>query len=180
MGRPKAVLPVDGTPMGGWVVEALRAGGAESVVLVGGDPAWAATMGVAHLPDRWPGEGPLGGLATAVAGGTDEEVIVVVAACDQPALTGDLLASLVAGLDADATIDVMVTRTPDGRRQPFPSAWRAGVADRLVALVEGGARRADAGLGVIASGSVDVAPAAIADIDRPGDLDGVHPGHGPR
>lgn len=177
MGRPKAVLPIDGVPMGRWVVDALRAGGAETVIVVGGDPAWAATLGVAHRPDRWPGEGPLGGLATAVAEAGEDD-IVVVAACDQPALTARVIASLVDRLDTDETVEACVTRTPDGRRQPFPSAWRAGGAGGLCALVEDGARRADAALASVRVAVVDVAAEVIADVDRPGDLDVVHPGHG--
>jgi molybdopterin-guanine dinucleotide biosynthesis protein A len=203
MGRPKAVLDLDGAELATRPVAALRAGGAEVVALVGGDPAWATQLGVHAVVDRWPGEGPLGGLASALlaagggqafgddghgdatgaagadehrdAGGADEPelagLVVVVAACDQPDLTGELVASLVRALRAaPPSVEAAAPITPDGRRHPFPSAWRATAAGALVALVDGGARRAADAFSVTSTVDVPTGPGALADLDTPADV----------
>lgn len=216
MGRPKAVLDLDGAELATRPVAALRAGGAEVVALVGGDPAWATQLGVHAVVDRWPGEGPLGGLASALlaagggqafgddehgdatgaagadehrdadeadeagggdgdAGGADEPelagLLVAVAACDQPDLTGELVASLVRALRAaPPSVEAAAPITPDGRRHPFPSAWRATAAGALVALVDGGARRAADAFSVTSTVDVPTGPGALADLDTPADV----------
>jgi molybdopterin-guanine dinucleotide biosynthesis protein A len=66
MGRDKAFVVVDGEPMVVRVARALRGAGADEVVAVGGDEARLSALGLAHLPDDHPGEGPLGGVLTAL------------------------------------------------------------------------------------------------------------------
>lgn len=190
MGRPKALVQVDGTAMAARVSAALRAGGATAVVLVGGDPAWAHALGLGHIPDRWPGQGPLGAIATAVADApaaagftVDTEAVVVVAACDQPWLTGAVVADLAAATTTDgarAKPQVAVAFGAGRRRQPFPSAWPRQLAGPLVHLFEQGARRADAGFAVGEVVDVTVAADLLADVDTPADLargaGGVQPG----
>lgn len=179
MGRPKAVEPLDGAPMGAWVIDALRAGGALDVVAVGGDREWGTALGVAVVSDRWPGEGPLGAMATALADAPDavgrpDASTVVVAACDQPSLDATTIAALVAASGAHGI--VAATRTPDGRRHPFPSAWPVQLANPLAQLVRDGYRRADAAWSLGPVHDIDVAADRIADVDRPADLRGLEPG----
>lgn len=179
MGRDKALLAVDGVPMARRAADALVAAGVPvgAVVLVGGSPAWAEELGLRWTPDRWPGEGPLGGLATAVLDGPaaagvapDPGAIVVVAACDQPWLTGSSLADLIRALEAAPTAAAAASTPPGGRREPFPSAWRSGVGAVLEALVVAGERRADAAYGAVEVVDVAVPRRVVADVDRPGDL----------
>ena len=66
MGRDKALVEVDGTPWSLAPIEALQGSGAEPVVLVGGDAAALGRFGVEVVADRWPQEGPLAGMATAL------------------------------------------------------------------------------------------------------------------
>ena len=47
------------------VARALAAAGAEPVLAIGGDGDALERLGMAWQPDRFPGEGPLGGLLTA-------------------------------------------------------------------------------------------------------------------
>lgn len=184
MGEPKALLVVEGVPLGRRVADVLREAGATEVVLVGGDPAWAAALGLAHLPDRWPGEGPLAGLATAVGhaedqagvdppGPDDPDRLVVVAACDQVGLThrgvGTLVEALAAARAGDLAIVGAVPRAVGGRRQPFPSAWSSRAAAPLVALVEAGERRAGAVLD-LGVAEVDLPVGATVDLDTPADV----------
>lgn len=181
MGEPKALVEVDGRTMAGRAADALAEAGASAVVLVGGDPAWAAALGLGHLADRWPGEGPLGGLATAVldAPGTEfvGDPVVVVAACDQPWLDPTPIAALVAVLVERPQAGAAAPRTHDGRLHPFPSAWRARTGRRLATLVNTGSRRADAGFGLVTLAEVAFDDAGIADVDRPSDVGGP-PQHG--
>ena len=67
MGTDKAFIEIDGTPMVVRAAEALRAAGAAPVVVVGGDGARLRALGLDAVPDRYPGEGPLGGVITALA-----------------------------------------------------------------------------------------------------------------
>lgn len=175
MGVPKALVEVDGVPMAGRAAAALHAGGAAVVRLVGGDPSWADRLGLAAVEDRWPGIGPLGGVATAVLHGAGDEgrepaepATVVVVACDQPWLDGAAIEALVAAVQAGA--GVAAARTDDGRLLAFPSAWRASEGPRLAALVDSGARRADAGFVGVDVVAVRVDHASVADVDRPDDL----------
>ncbi len=191
MGQPKAVLDLDGQPMGARVADALRAAGAERVLLVGGEPHWATDLGLEPVPDHWPGAGPLAGIATALSAvatggaplamggpvsdrtrGLETEVIVLVAACDQPDLSSATLRQLVDALGAARSqVAAAAHRTSDGRRHPFPSAWKPAAARTLVQLVESGARRADAAFEVVQV--VDLLidnDAPFADLDTPGEV----------
>jgi molybdopterin-guanine dinucleotide biosynthesis protein A len=178
MGQDKRTLTLRGTPLAHRVRRVLFDAGVGSVVLVG-----AADGEEGTIPDGWPGEGPLGGLATAMLHGAAIEgvEVVVVAACDQPDLTPELLAALVRAVHgaADGTQGAVgtdaavgaVARTSDGRRHPFPSAWRVGAAEPLRALVEAGERRADAAFGLGPVVEVPATEAAVVDLDTPADVE---------
>jgi molybdenum cofactor guanylyltransferase len=171
MGAPKALVVADGTPLGARVAAALRAGGADRVVLVGGDPAWGVELDLPVVADRWPGLGPLGALGTALLDGADDAGAVVVAACDQPSLTGATVAALLAVLDGtDPSPVAAAPRTPDGRRHPFPSAWRPAAGPVIADLVTAGVRRADAAFAAVATEDVPVPGDDVIDVDAPADV----------
>ncbi len=162
------------------VAAALRSAGATKVVLVGGDPGWSADLGLVQVADRWPGQGPLGGLATALldapaactVGGpiASPNVTVLVAACDQPWLDGPSLQLLVRAMDVDLGVGVAVARSGSNRRQPFPAAWRALHGLALQVAFEAGARRADAAFDLVSVVEVALPDAVVADVDWPADL----------
>jgi molybdopterin-guanine dinucleotide biosynthesis protein A len=187
MGSPKALVEVGGRPMARRVADALTAAGCGRVVLVGGSPSWAEHLDLDRVDDRWPGEGPLGGLATALLDGpgpTDTgQTVVLVAACDQPWLDPTDLARLVAALTTSPEADGATARTIDGRTHPFPSAWRAEAGPAVAELVRDGARRADAALVAVRTVAVAVGAGTVADVDTAADLPtddgGAGPGAGP-
>lgn len=174
MGEPKALVELGGRPLASRAAASLAAAGAERVVLVGGDPAWAEALDLPLVADRWPGEGPLGGLATAVLDGAgptaQRDDIVVVAGCDQPWLEPAGLAELVSALIERPQAGAAAPRTDDGRIHPLPSAWRVRTGKRLATLMSSSSRRADAGFGLVTLAEVPFDPHPLADVDTPADL----------
>lgn len=171
MGRDKALVTVDGVALARRVADALRAGGCARVLAIGGDAPALAALGLEPVADRWPGEGPLGGLATALGAATGGDVLVV-APCDLVRPSAATVAALRAGLDA-APEARAVPVVAEGRVQWLPSAWRVGpgVTAAVTALVDGGARRLDAVAGALAvAPAVALDRAAVADADTPDDL----------
>jgi molybdopterin-guanine dinucleotide biosynthesis protein A len=167
MGADKAFLTVDGAVMVDRVASALRTAGASSVLAVGGDLARLRAAGLVAVVDPHQGEGPLGGLLTAleVAGGQ----ALVVVATDLAWLTDATVRALVLGLAADPTADVAAA--VGGRREPLCAAWRP---ERCVAAVRGAfaageraVHRVMAGLAVV---DVAVAPHSVRNANHPDDL----------
>lgn len=168
MGVDKAFVSVDGRPMAARVADALEAAGAVSVTALGGDADRLSELGLTHVADVHPGEGPLGAVVQALAsiGG---ESLVAVAPCDllhpEPALIDRLLDAR-GRADADVAVPVV-----DGRAQWAQAVWHRRLA-RLLADVFASGERSLVGAvaGVRVERVTDVEPAWCADADAPGDL----------
>lgn len=170
MGRDKALLEVDGVAMARRVADALTAAGAGRVVAVGGDAAGLRALGLHHAPDRWPGEGPLGGVITALAQPGSAPVAVVLS-CDlvhpDPAAIARLVADR-ARRDCDVVVPVV-----DGRHQWLHAVWHRRVESILADVFLAGERSlAGAALVVGMTTVADLGTGAVADADRPEDLPG--------
>jgi molybdopterin-guanine dinucleotide biosynthesis protein A len=165
MGADKALLDVNGRPLAVRVAEALRAAGATHVVAVGGDLDGLRAMGLDAVPDQHPGEGPLGGILTALAVATED--VVMVLACDLPGADATAIGAVVDALD-DA--DVAAPRH-DGRQELLHAAYHRRAQPALAAAFAEGERavhRACRGLDVV---SVEgLAGTALADADTPEEL----------
>lgn len=81
---------------------------ADEILLVGGQPQGTWAPRARLVPDRFPGQGSLGGIATALWG-SDEPVLVL--ACDMPFVTAGFLAAL---FERASGVDVVLPRTRDG------------------------------------------------------------------
>jgi molybdopterin-guanine dinucleotide biosynthesis protein A len=94
MGTDKVALPLGGTPLVERVWQR-AAGVAGTVVAVGGAPD-VGHLGVAVVPDRYPGADSMGGIATALGYAAEryEDAWVLVLACDVPFLEPALLRHL--------------------------------------------------------------------------------------
>ena len=174
MGTDKATVVVDGVAMARRVADALASAGAVDVVAVGGDASALTALGLRTVPDRWPGEGPLGGIVTAlddIATGALDGAILVVAACDLPALTPAVVVDLVAELAA-APVDLgAAVPVVDGVAQPHLLALRASTAPALGAAFAAGERAPRRALRAVGVVEVDLGDAtALRDVDRPEDL----------
>ena len=133
MGRDKALLPFRGGGLAESVAQTVeRAAG--TVVIVGRQEFGAFRA----IPDLYPGEGPLGGILTAL--GDTQADWNLVAACDMPALTSDFLSGLldVAGRSHAAAV---IPRGPSGRPEPLCAVYHRRSLGPLQAAFGRGVRK---------------------------------------
>ena len=165
MGTDKAFIELDGQTLLDRAVTALVDGGAQSVVVVGGDRPRIESAGHRFVPDLHPGEGPLGGIITALEA-TDADLVVVLS-CDLVDASPLAVSSLVAvAASADVAVPVV-----EGRAQWLHAGWRRTALASLQAAFAAGERaprRAVGGLSVIEI--LDGSPCWYADADAPTDL----------
>ncbi len=164
MGRDKALLSIDGVPMALVVAGVLRAAGCASVVAIGGDRDALAAVGLTVIADEFPGDGPLGGVITALAAHPEAAAVVIVA-CDLPRLQPQSVRALLAGLG-----DHEVAVAAAGRVQPVCAAWRPAAAVTLRGMFDAGERRMVAALGALSQVTVPVAPQDLTNVNTLGDL----------
>ena len=163
MGRPKALVEVDGRAMVLRVADALAAGGCPVVRLVGGDRRLADVTGLDMIDDLWPGEGPLGGVIAALEAVRGD---VLVAACDLPDLDAATVAAVIAG--GAGTVDVAVAVTT--RLQPALARWNRAAQAPLAAAFRCGERSLHGALAPLRVERVAVSPAAMRNVNRPEDV----------
>ena len=165
MGRDKAFIEVGGRTLLDGAVTALQGASASPVVVIGGDREQVLAAGHAFVPDEYPGEGPLGGILTALR--TLETDLVVVLACDLLHASSLTVTSMVGALaEGDAAVPIV-----DGRPQWLHAVWHRrsrSVLERAFAAGERAPRRAAAGLSVVEI--LDGYPSWYADADVPADL----------
>lgn len=103
MGSDKATYEVEGSPMAVRVAQAAQSAGASEILLIGGTQAKAKKLVGTWKKDAFPGEGPLGGVITALKAAAHDSVVVL--SCDMPFITDAVISSLVRGLgDAQASV----------------------------------------------------------------------------
>lgn len=168
MGRDKTTLPVGGTILAARAAQALAATGIDEVVCVGGDSVTLEAAGLATTVDRWPGEGPLGGILTAFDRFPGAGIVVVLAG-DLSSPDPRAIEATIAALSAE---DDLAAPSLDGRVQWLHAAWRTTTAEPVLAAAfsagERSIHRAASGLRIGAVDGVD--PVVLADIDTPSDL----------
>jgi len=139
MGRDKARLPFRGSDLASTVARTV-ADATGSVTLVGHAELPA-------IPDRYPGEGPLGGILTALHHtATDWNLIV---ACDMPELSAAFLRELLARAMLSPA-DVLLPYGPDGLPQPLCAVYRRRALATLEDHFARGVRQVTAALEGIA------------------------------
>jgi molybdopterin-guanine dinucleotide biosynthesis protein A len=141
MGRDKAILPFRGGLLVESVAQAVRLA-AGSAVLVG-DPRVYARLGFPAIADLYPGDGPLGGILTAL--GHTAADWNVVAACDMPGITAEFLTTLIEAAErSDA--DALIPTGFSGRPEPLCAVYHRGARPGLQAAFAEGIRAVAAAL----------------------------------
>lgn len=171
-GRDKAELRLGGERLVDRAAAAVRAVGADPVVVVG--PERAAVPGCAIVREDPPFAGPLAALEAAlvVLEGVADDAWLLLLSCDlvrPDAVVARLALHDGAPMDADA----VVLRDPEGRAQWLAAGYRLGALRTALAPLAG--RTANAPLRrvfeSVAVGFVDVDAAVVVDVDTPEDLE---------
>ncbi len=175
MGTDKALLEIDGVTLAERVHGALVSSGCAPVCAIGGDAVRLRELGLRVVADRYPGEGPLGALVTALAAlGPDADVVVVLA-CDLPDADPRAISALCAPFTAPGgdLVDVVVPRSTT-RRHMHHAAWRVTALPLLAGVFDAGERAPRRALGLLRVHELAVGesfdPAWLADLDAPDDL----------
>lgn len=136
MGTDKALLPASNGVLLQQVAKAVgQATGSATVVA---PPGRYEAVGLPLLLDRWPGEGPLGGILTALAASKADWNLMV--AVDMPQLEPALLAALV-----DAAFDcgslALVPTYPNGDSEPLCAMYHREAISVMQQHFDAGGRR---------------------------------------
>ena len=113
-----------------------------------------AELPVIVLPDRWPGEGPLGGILSALHASKEcGHAWNVIVSCDMPFLTREWLQYI---LDCSCTghADVVFPRSRAGN-EPLCACWRTAAMPALQAAFNGGLRSVTDATNAVASKVLD-------------------------
>jgi molybdenum cofactor guanylyltransferase len=165
MGRDKALIELAGEPLVLRVARALGAAGAERVFVVGGDLPRIRALGLDAVADRYPGEGPLGGVLTAMA--ESDATVLAVLATDLIAADPGAIRAVVHAL---AGHDVAVP-VADGRRHFHHAVWHRSAHTTLEDVFRAGERAIKRAVHTLAVAEVEgISPAALADADTPDEL----------
>ncbi len=168
MGTDKATLDVGGRSLAGRVADVLEEAGAAPVVAVGGDPVGLTALGLHVVDEPLPGAGPLSGVAGALR--STHAPVVIVAACDLPALTVAAVSRLVlarAAVDADVAVPLV-----DGVRQVQVACWARRALGAVEQALAAGRRSIQEVLDDLDVCVVTDLPAGVlADLDTPADVD---------
>lgn len=169
LGTDKALVDIGGRTLVQGVARALRTAGAREVVAIGGDEPALRKEGLEWIADRWPGEGPLGGIVTGLTHA--RHPVAVVCACDLPEIGAEVVRQLL--VSASATTAEVVVPVVAGRRQPLLAAYRTSVVRTLEAAFSSGVRSVLSALDGVAVEEVTLPEelaGATADVDTPEDL----------
>ncbi|HMD38814.1 MAG TPA: molybdenum cofactor guanylyltransferase [Candidatus Acidoferrum sp.] len=155
-GRDKALAEFAGEPMLARMLKLMKDFGANAKVVAA--QGKYAEFGATIVVDRWPGEGPLGGIVTALrhtqesAPKRDWNLIV---SCDMPFLTREWLAYL-AQRAANSGAQVVLAHSENGP-EPLCACWRTDAVEMLQAAFERGVRRVTQGIALLRAEVLDEA-----------------------
>jgi molybdopterin-guanine dinucleotide biosynthesis protein A len=153
-GRDKALVEIDGQTMLARMIVLLR-GVPMAVKMIAGRGKYEA-FGAEMVEDRWPGEGPLGGIITALddagksAAPSEWNLIV---SCDMPFLTQEWLGFL-CERTGKSEAQVVLAHSAHGP-EPLCACWRTEAAEMLRAAFERGVRKVTQGISLLRAEVLD-------------------------
>jgi molybdopterin-guanine dinucleotide biosynthesis protein A len=128
MGQDKAFLPVGGRPVVERVVERV-APLSDDLLLIANTQAPYSHLAARLVSDVYPGQGPLGGIYTALQAARHEHCLVV--ACDMPFLNPGLLRYLIDLVGLASGYDVVIPRVEE-----FPETLHAVYGKRCLEPIQ--------------------------------------------
>lgn len=153
-GRDKALVEIGGQPMLARMIQLMQSVPME-VKVVAADGKYS-TFGAGIVMDRWPGEGPLGGIITALEDSAKSSARPewnVILSCDMPFLTREWLAFLVERA-VNSNAQVVLAHSTHGP-EPLCACWRTDAAETLRAAFESGVRKVTHGVALLRSEALD-------------------------
>ncbi|MFV1992174.1 MAG: molybdenum cofactor guanylyltransferase [Acidimicrobiales bacterium] len=164
-GSDKAVFRVEGSTMLERAVSLLSSVNCDPILVVGGRSEQRHVTGTTFVPDKYPGEGPLGGVLTALDAVVASWTMMI--ACDLPYLNADVLEAL---LTHATTADVVLARTSRGP-EPLVGLYSQTVQTRFEAAFRSGTRAVSDALGLVTVDHVSVvASKQLRNVNRVEDL----------
>jgi molybdopterin-guanine dinucleotide biosynthesis protein A len=147
-GQDKALVEFAGKPMLARMIELL--GNTSNDVKIVCAPEKYADFERRLVIDRWPGEGPLGGIVTALLHSRENEPACewnVIVSCDMPFLTPDWMAFLTERA-ARSEAEVVVPYSAHGP-EPLCACWRTSAVETLRPAFERGVRKVTQGISLL-------------------------------
>jgi molybdopterin-guanine dinucleotide biosynthesis protein A len=143
-GRDKALVRFGATPLLLQVVQLARTSASEVVVVAGAQKYADLGGNLGIIEDLWPGEGPLGGIITALqhTAATDRPgEWNLILGCDMPFLTAEWLQFLVTyARESNKEIQVILPHSAHGP-EPLCACYRTSAADPLKNVFDRGVRK---------------------------------------
>jgi molybdenum cofactor guanylyltransferase len=140
-GSDKALAELGGKPVLARTLETIAASDVGCRIVVG-DKKNYGRFGVRCIRDRWPGEGPLGGIVTALVRSLADKYGYhwnLIISCDMPFLTAEWLQHLIQH-SAESSAEVVVPKSAQGF-EPLCACWRTTAVGKLQTLFADGVRK---------------------------------------
>jgi molybdopterin-guanine dinucleotide biosynthesis protein A len=137
MGRDKALLLHHGEALAAAIAREVEIAAGHCSLI--GDASRYRGLGYPVIGDLYPGEGPLGGILTALRHSTAEWNILV--ACDMPQITAELFRSLLDLAGRRPDLDVIAPLGPSGRFEPLCSVYHRRCGPVLQSTFDSGVRK---------------------------------------
>ena len=155
-GRDKALVEFNGKPMLTHMMELLQS--VTPQVKVVAAPEKYADFAADLVADRWPGEGPLGGIVTALEDAAKNAALCewnLIVSCDMPFLTEEWLKFL-GKRAAGSRAQVVLPHSASGP-EPLCACWRTEAVGALRSGFERGARKVTDGIVLLRAEVLDEA-----------------------
>ncbi len=153
-GRDKALVQIGGKPMLARMIELLRSARLDVKVIAG--RGRYSGFETETVEDQWPGEGPLGGIITALEDSNKSSARPewnLILSCDMPFLTPEWI-QYIATRAANSEAQVVLAHSAHGP-EPLCACWRTDAAASLRAAFETGVRKVTAGVALLRSEVLD-------------------------